>query len=444
LRGNRSFRLLAVVMAGLFLAQVVGPSENAAGQEPYSAHPVWGTLGGDSARNGSCPYDLERNRGEIEWTSSGHSAGAGYLSPVIGPNGMIYAAADYTLMCISPEGLDIWMIRTGFGINVPNFQNWVSASPSIGPNGSIYVGGGDVNLLTPWASLYAITPKGAIEWNLSCEDLVLCSPAISSSGMIFFGTSEKISTGPHFLHAVAPNGTSMWKLDVGPMRMLSSPAISPNGDIVLVTWNSSDPKASRLTAVSQQGQIRWSHTLDAICESTPTISNSGDIFLGANDGIFYAFKSDGTLNWTFSSGERINGGAAIGPQGLLIFASLDINSSSVMNGHVHALSSNGELKWEQPSAVKNYCYPLISRDGVVIIGNSAFNLDGSLRWRLEQDIGSAAAAKDGTLYAGADGSVVAIFVERSAIGLVVVASTTVALLTMALIIHRSEKKNKKE
>jgi len=441
---RRSFQFMALVFVTLILAQMTGPTENATAQSANSDKPVWGTLGGNSARNGSCLYGLERNRGEIEWTSFGYGLGVGASSPVIGLDGMIYVADGFSLSCISPEGQRIWMTQNGFDTTFHHpYPPNIFYSPSIAIDGSIYIGGGDVNRSSPWASLYAISPNGMTAWNYSCEDLVLCSPAISPSGVIYFGTVEMIGKGPHFLHALAPNGTSLWKLKISQMRALSSPAISPNGDIILVTMNESHPDASSLVAVSPQGHIKWSQRINASCESTPTISKSGDVLLGADDGIFYSFKNDGTLNWTFASKGPIIGGAAISPQGQLIFTSKDFRTNSSDNQHIYALKVNGSLEWTQSCLVTGNCYPLISRDGVVVAGGYAFNLDGTLRWKADQMIGSSAAAKDGSIYAGSfQGSLVAIYVEKSSIGLIVVASTTLALVTMALVVSHFERKRR--
>jgi len=434
-------QFISVVLVALFLVQIIGPVESVTTQSVNSIS-TWNTLGGNSARNGSIPNNLGRNRGEVEWTSSGYGTGAGALSPVIGLDGMIYTADGHSLACISPEGRQIWIKQTGFRTEAPYIiDSPTSYSPSIGPDGSIYVGGGDDSPLMPWACLYAISPDGGMIWNYSCEDFVLGSPAISPDGTIYFGTTMNIVNGPHFLHAVAANGSSEWKVNLGPMRDYSSPAMSPTGDIILVTWDESAPNSSRLLAVSRQGVVKWSYSIDAVCESTPAISREGEIYLGADNGVFYAITGDGRLNWTYSSMGRIKGGTAIGSQDLLIFTSSDFNSNSAFNGHIYALGKNGSLKWTQPCTV-NSCFPIISRDGVVVAGSQAFNLDGTLRWSMQLVIGSAAAATDGRIYAGTgEGTVVAIFVERSPIGIIVVVSTAAALLAMALVVNRFERKN---
>jgi len=58
--------------------------------------------------------------------------------------------------------------------------------------------------------------------------------------------------------------------------------------------------------------------------TTPTIGADGVVYFGAMDGVFYALNPDGTLLWSFQTGDNIDeNGPALGPDGTLYFSSAD-------------------------------------------------------------------------------------------------------------------------
>jgi len=66
--------------------------------------------------------------------------------------------------------------------------------------------------------------NGTLKWKFQTGDHVFSSPAISSDGTIYVGSSD------HYLYALNPDGTLKWKFQTG-KRVFSSPAISSDGTI---------------------------------------------------------------------------------------------------------------------------------------------------------------------------------------------------------------------
>jgi outer membrane protein assembly factor BamB len=184
------------------------------------------------------------------------------------------------------------------------------------------------------------------EWAFGTTGLVDSSPAIGSDGTIYV-----ISGG--ILYAINPDGSPKW--DFSTKTLLLSPAYDDNG--------------------------------------TPADITDDTIYaVGSSDGFLYAIKSDGTqkgLSWPFNSGEDLDGGPTVGPDGT-IYAGRDWNSAGDP-GQVIAVNPDGTskgLNWPflVPSAVEN---DIDARPAVDDNGTPADTTDDTIY----------AASEDGFLYA---------------------------------------------
>jgi outer membrane protein assembly factor BamB len=115
-------------------------------------------------------YAINPNGG-LKWR---FQIGSGGHSPAIGPDGTIYAGHVDGLHAINPDGTQKWFLSTGFGI---------TSSLIIGSNGTIYI--------QYYHSTLAINPvTRAVIWEYNAGDALYASPAISSDGTMYFGTSD--------------------------------------------------------------------------------------------------------------------------------------------------------------------------------------------------------------------------------------------------------------
>jgi outer membrane protein assembly factor BamB len=144
----------------------------------------------------------------------------------------------------------------------------------------VYIGSWD-------GRLYAINPKGIIQWSFLTNSRIDSSPSIGDDGTVYFGSNEGI------LYALDSNN---------------------------------------------KGKLKWKYVIGSRIHSTPSISRDGIIYVGAKDGRLYAVNSDGTLKWSYDTGDAITSSATISSDGIVFVGS--------WSGRLYALNPDGSLKGE--------------------------------------------------------------------------------------------------
>jgi outer membrane protein assembly factor BamB len=159
--------------------------------------------------------------------------------------------------------------------------------------------------------------------------------------------------------------------------------------------------------------LKWSYPLGAAIMSSPSISADGVIYIGAEDGEFFAINPDGSLKWSdqISSGQYpyIRGAAAISMDSTVYIGQWDTR-------RVYAFYPDGAPKWSSESVgAISFSGPAIGSDGTIYVlgcgltrGLSAIRPgDGSIKWRITTgdspsawNEGSPAMGYDGRLYFG--------------------------------------------
>ncbi len=151
----------------------------------------------------------------------------------------------------------------------------------------------------------------------------------------------------------------------------------------------------------------WTYTTGSSINplgGSPATGSDGTIYVGSYDHNLYALNPDGSLNWSFTTGERIYGSPAIGSDGIIYIGSLDYR--------LYALNPDGTLKWNYVTGGQIRGSPAIGSDGTIYVGSQdkklyALNPDGTLKWSYTtgnwvQAYGGPAIGADGTIYAGSD------------------------------------------
>ncbi len=160
--------------------------------------------------------------------------------------------------------------------------------------------------------------------------------------------------------------------------------------------------------------------------TSPAVAADGTVYLGGNDGRFYAFNPDGSTKWatppitfTFAGTEypvsMDTSSAAVGTDGTVYFGASD--------GGLRAYRPDGTQKWifqvPIPTAAESaegrfislYNSPALAADGTVYIKADDFRVyavdpaDGARKWAFDTgglSYGSPVVGADGTVYVGSD------------------------------------------
>ncbi len=235
-------------------------------------------------------------------------------------------------------------------------------------------------------------------WSFQTGDAVVSSPALDSSGNVYFGSIDGN------VYSLDKDGVERWSRPTGDW-VESSAALSPDESVVYIgSWD------NRLYALSSEtGAVLWSYETGSLVFSSPAVAQDGTIYFGGSDGFLYSLSPAGELNWEEFLGGELDSSVAIGPSGHLYVATSE--------GFVYSIASDsGEIRWSfelptEPGAsdrdteITASC--VLEGDGSVYIGSKNYffyaldTADGSVRWRYETGgIIEASATR------GVDGSVI--------------------------------------
>ncbi len=314
-----------------------------------------GTIYIENGQNNSGGIFAVNPDGSQKWLYHGHHGNC----PAIRTDGTVYAAAYQSLIAINPDGTSKWTYQAQ---NVFNY-----ASPIIGTSGIIYVGCG--------IDLLALRPDGTLAWQYRVGEDIHSTPGIATDGTVY------VRSRSDFLCAVNPDGSEKWKLNLGsnPYGGGLSPVIAADGTIYtngIATYTRPEGQTydntNSLYAIHPDGSTKWIYN-DISPSGTgtggfvPALDSSGNLYLG------------GRVNNLWSTNA---------------FFSLD---------------SSGNLRWSYQMPQTDYfgtSSPVIDVNGVIYFGATnylyALKSDGTLKWKLETDIGNSQVAIDssGVLYFG--------------------------------------------
>jgi len=249
-------------------------------------------------------------------------------------------------------------------------------SPVIDVNGTIYIG-------DDLGNFYAFYPNGTLKWKyFTGNKNPSKAPAIGDTGTIYFSSRDGN------LYAMNENGTLEWKifLQFGPN---SSPTISDTGIIYTGAEH-------LVCAVLPNGSLLWSYTTAGSVVATPAIGDDGTVYDASHDGYLYAFYPlNGTVKWKVkvASGLSCYSSPAIDDNGTIYYGTRYC---------LYAIAPNGTILWERGGS-NFYGGPVIGYDGTIYAcgGESvkAFAPDGTAKWKvsLGSDESSPVVLKNGMI-----------------------------------------------
>ena len=232
-------------------------------------------------------------------------------------------------------------------------------------------------------SVTAGTAPGEIKWRCGpYRYSIECSPAMAPDGTIY-------ATGHRGLYAVGSRGQELWAYSAASYSV-SSPSIGPDGTVYFFTNDS-------LYAIGPDGVRRWAHYMTAECLfNAPAIGADGTIYAGSTDHSLHALNTDGSLRWLFPTDDAIFGAPVIGADGTIYVGSRD--------SCLYAIRPDGTMLWRYQLEDWIGATASLDSDGTIYIGCHdlhALNPDGTLKWTY--DIGGwiyapATIAPDGTVH----------------------------------------------
>lgn len=390
----------------------------------------------DSSTNQGKIFALDPN-GKLKWEFTMEQWQEG--SSAIGADGTIYTGSkEGNVYAVTSEGKEKWRFKTGGGI---------SADPAIGKDGTIYIGSWDGNF-------YALNPEGKELWHFDTKigrdpkifetmpgkETISASAAISADGTIYFG--DVVDT----FYALDLNGTEKWRFQEKGSGYAASPAIAKDGtiyigredgkviafsskedDFILTVQLANSPwpmhrgnpqhtGRSYYKTEENNGTLLWTFETGEMIDSSPAIASNGTIYIGSNDNKLYALNPNGSKKWEFSAGpttysERgkgiwgIRSSPAIGKDGTIYVGSRTTK--------FFAINPDGTEKWHFPekSNLDVLSSPAIGSDGTIYFGSHegsqsrihALSPDGTEKWSFDvqsEEYSSPAISADGIIYFG--------------------------------------------
>ena len=136
-----------------------------------------------------------------------------------------------------------------------------------------------------------------------------------------------------------------------------------------------------LYAFSSNGTVQWQYSSPAALKSAPAIDANGTIYLGLTNGDFHAISPGGEPLWTRSIGSKIYySSLTLAAEGTMYVGTID--------QYLYALDAQARLKWRYQTNGTIYSSPTLNAKGILYIGST----DGSLYALLTDNSGPADSA----------------------------------------------------
>lgn len=133
---------------------------------------------------------------------------------------------------------------------------------------------------------YALPPF--VAWSVDVGPLAFSSPVIGPDDTIYVGNLAGE------LVALRPDGTQRWRRPFAPQRILSTPAVAPNGDIFVITATQTDggELACKLNKLDSGAGLHAVSTYPFSTTASPKYWN-GYVFVSTDNGQLLVFNADG-------------------------------------------------------------------------------------------------------------------------------------------------------
>lgn len=281
--------------------------------------------------------------------------GGVYGAPAITASNLVIVSTTTFKMVYAlnaATGAVVWQFELGW---------WSFNSPVIGPDGTIYAAADKV---------YAITPTGASKWNASMAGvMLLASVSVSPDGTRIIAPNYGANVTYCFS---ASTGAPLWGyVGTGPFTHSSAAFSADSSRIVvgsselpLIPGNTNHGIVRCLNAAT--GAVLWSFASTAAIMSTATFDSAGNAFLTGLDGFAYAFAPNGAVLWNFFTGAPIYSSPLLAADSATGVPTLFFGTT---DGYLYALvASTGALSWRVFTTLPLFAPPTLGSAGQLFIG----------------------------------------------------------------------------
>jgi outer membrane protein assembly factor BamB len=228
-------------------------------------------------------------------------------SPALAADGTVIFGSHVTLFALrATSGSTRWVFTAGVG------KAKIFSSPALGYDGSIYFG-------TQGRFFFALDSSSKVLWHKKTGRDNDSTPAVGDDGTVYFGSDDG------WLRAIAPGGTPRWEVEVkAPIR--APIAIGHDGTVFASTYG----EHPYLAAFDpQSGKEKWRFHIapgkgDMYgIQSGALVDKDGYVYFGGRDKKIYCLSPAGQEVWSHETGDQVDSGPALGPDGTLYVGSDD-------------------------------------------------------------------------------------------------------------------------
>lgn len=242
----------------------------------------------------------------------------------------------------------------------------------------------------------ALSAPGSVLWEYIGQGTPVSSPAIAPNGNIVISTVEG------WVESIRPTGQRAWiTQDLG--RFDRSPVIAPDGSVYVVS------EGDRVYALNgSNGQTQWSFIPDGTNDGLIRLGNDGTLYYrNILGGRMYALNPNGSTKWSAEVNNASNSTHLIANNGGLLLAST--SSASSKGGDVLKVSAAGAVsRTATPSTLTSMRVLAMSNAGhLIAVSQSsiyAVTQSGQIAWRYQMSefpsnpLVGGAVGPDGTIY----------------------------------------------
>ncbi len=227
-------------------------------------------------------------------------------SPLLLADGTVVFGSYLYLYAVMPSGVLRWHFKAGVG------KAKIFSSPALGPDGTIYFG-------TQGQYFFALNQSAKVLWNIKTGGDNDSAPAVGDDGTVFFASDDGK------VRSAAAGGNLKWEADLGaPIR--APLAIGHDGTVFASTYG---PKPFLAALDGKNGSEKWRYHIEPGegsyygIQSGVLIDADGYIYFGGRDHYIYCLSPEGARVWRYKTGDQVDSGPVLGPDGTLYVGSDD-------------------------------------------------------------------------------------------------------------------------